>query len=643
MNRLNNQLSGLIDVLRKDAGINNAIDALEQLSLLLLFRYFHEVVLDNVTAKMPISVFSGILSGDHDDHANSFFTRSSLLKDLYNETCRDLKNNEPLKDNYSFDVCGRIEILLDSIPLKIRSPKIMEYFLSQLNEVHFDKGLAVAYDDLLVDMKNDSASSGAYHSPKPLVSAIVEVIRPTAQQSIYDPAMGTGRFFVEAQKRAPKHSHGALNSPVHAFGKDISPFACLVGTLNLLLNGIGIKNVSLGDSLLCSDGPDCDIVLSGIPFGRVQGIDTYEYAYRGYASSLEMMFIKHAMRKLADDGKAALIVPDGVMHKRNQESVNLRRELLVDLNLHSILSLPAKALAPYVGVKASVLFFDKTRPGKDIWVYELKTDKPLSNIHQIAEHDFVEFIELFSIRSETDNSYLVDKRDILESKGLDLPTERPRQIDVVEMHDVSKGITLLKQEKHEYDLLLSQFTELLNENRQAEFINKVSIGDLFTMKAGKPLSKAEIEEHGEYPVYGGNGIIGYYSESNLDGENILIGRVGAKCGNVHFVKNPIWLTGNSFSLRLNTYPKVHLQYLTHVLRSLNLNMHARGSAQPSISYSKIKEIEISLPEYEKQVELAEWFEKIQLQNTKLSEILRLQINTFNELANCSITSNSVEG
>src|SRR5690606_2518446 len=175
-------------------------------------------------------------------------------------------------------------------------------------------------------------------------------------------------------------------------------------------------------------------------------------------------------------------------------------------------------------------------------------------------------------------------------------------------------------------------SESLNKPAITRFERKVSIGDLFVVKAGKELPKFKISEDGRFPVYGGNGIIGRYEEFNLSGENILIGRVGANCGNVHYVKGPIWVTNNSFSVQLKSKQQVCIEYLVYALRNLNLNRLARGAAQQSISYSKIKDLMISLPSYEQQVELSKWFEKLESQKNALMDSLFEQKKMFEFLA-----------
>lgn len=397
------------------------------------------------------------------------------------------------------------------------------------------------------------------------------------------------------------------------------------------------------DSFLFEDHSKYDFIFSNAPFGKTSDSSIYEDAYYGYTSSLEGMFLKHSMNKLAIGGKAVLIVPDGFLLNKTKELIKLRRELLTEFNLHTILSLPQGTFAPYTGVKLSALFFDNLNPEQDIWYYELKTEKPLNKKNQITENDFSDFVELFTKRSKTLNSCLTNKQELLQKEGLSLSIELPLKNDGKDEYVIQDELFVIEKTKHEYDSLLSNYNSLISKNVKTEFITKVTIAELFTTKAGKQLDQSQMNEKGEFPVYGGNGLIGYSNQCNrYEEENIIIGRVGAHCGNVHFVKCQIWLTGNSFSLQLLNKGIVYLPYLVHVLKSLNLNKFGRGSAQASISYSKIKDIEINLPSYKQQIELSEWFEKIEEQKNNLLKSIKLQSDKFSELANYSIVSNCIK-
>lgn len=642
MNNSEAILIKLLDEIRKDAGINNAIDAMEQLSLILLVKYFYDTqFLDATRLNQTISFIDLFFSPNYFNN-NIIEKDISNSKNIFNPVV-DLKTSigNLYDNNYVIANWKHVEKLLGFIPFKIRSVKTLETLLYVLEGVELSESLADDYDKLVIKMINDSLSAGAFHSPKALVSSIVKVVKPSPGQTIYDPAMGTGRFFIEVKKRVSEYTGSGLDVPWEVYGKDISSFACLVGTLNLLLNGINIKNISLEDSLASSNDKHYDIILCGTPFGKPSNIDSYKYNNIHASSSLEAMFLEHCMRMLSKGGKAALIVPDGLLFNRTNDLIELRYELLTKFNLHTILSLPSGALAPASGVKVSVLFFDNAQSEEEIWFYELASPKPLNKTNLISDDDLVEFTDLFSKRSCSAHSCLVSKQDILSREDVSLSLALARPVVKRDRIDISNELIFLQEKQQDLNLLMTKLIRILSQSKEVRFSNKVTIGKLFSAKAGRALNTSEILERGPYPVYGGNGLRGYFNEYNRVGESILIGRVGAYCGNVHFVKGNFWVTNNALSLELKSSQEVYLPYLANVLRSLNLNKLARGTAMPSISFSTIQDIEIYLPTYEQQIELSEWFEEIQLNNSNLQKELDTQKEKLKEWSEYTIFNNCI--
>ncbi|WP_323897429.1 MULTISPECIES: restriction endonuclease subunit S [Aeromonas] len=125
------------------------------------------------------------------------------------------------------------------------------------------------------------------------------------------------------------------------------------------------------------------------------------------------------------------------------------------------------------------------------------------------------------------------------------------------------------------------------------------IEDVFTITSGKNLTKKDMHDEGEFPVYGGNGIAGRYNDFNLSGSNIIIGRVGALCGNVRLVNSDIWVTDNAFFIK-EYKVDILKEYLAKVLSTLNLGETANKAAQPVISYKGIKDLVIPYPPLDEQ-------------------------------------------
>lgn len=616
---MNNKLMNIIELIRKDTGINNAIDAVEQLALLLLVRYTHEVASNEISKENYIDSFKNLFFDLND------FSKDGLVIDFY--TLRDKLNhivvnsrfseNELSHSVFSRNNWEKIENILDQIPFRIRSTKILDLVIHRLEELDLSEGIEVDFDRLLLNMVKDSGSSGAYYSPRPLIKAMVSVLNPKPLATVYDPAMGTGGVFVEAKKHAKGKS--CFNG-LSFIGNDLSPFAHLIGALNLLLNDIDISGVSISDSLLDRDCQQYDFVISGVPFGKVNELTKYEYYYHGYSGSLEAMFLKHTMDKLAKGGRAAIVIPDGILFGNASHLDELKRQLLTQFNLHTVLSLPKGTLAPYSGVKVSVLFFDNTVSEKDIWFYELRTDKPLSKVNSITDSDFEDFTSLYERREVSENSCLISKESLLQDKTLNLSFSLPKKEAGLKF-DKQKMIASLKSEQLALVTSIENHFDNVSRSFELEYIHQVTLKDVCKLRSGKNLNKDDVENEGAFPVYGGNGIIGYCLNPNRPGDSIVIGKVGAHCGNIHFSSKPYWLTSNAISLELLDTTRVYLPYLAHVLKSLDLNNLATGTAQKFVSINKLYEVEVSLPSLKKQQELSDWFTSIEESKSKIQSLL----------------------
>ncbi|MFG7350915.1 restriction endonuclease subunit S [Shewanella oncorhynchi] len=130
------------------------------------------------------------------------------------------------------------------------------------------------------------------------------------------------------------------------------------------------------------------------------------------------------------------------------------------------------------------------------------------------------------------------------------------------------------------------------------------IEEVFTITSGKNLTKKDMQDEGKFPVYGGNGIAGRHNDFNLGGSNIIIGRVGALCGNVRLVNGDIWVTDNAFFIK-EYKEDILKEYLAKILAVLNLGETANKAAQPVISYKGIKDLAIPYPPLDEQKRIVE--------------------------------------
>ena len=227
----------------------------------------------------------------------------------------------------------------------------------------------------------------------------------------------------------------------------------------------------------------------------------------------------------------------------------------------------------------------------------------------------------YLLKNVSGASYPAVTEDIVKKWEFSLPPLPVQQAIVAELDKINEVIDLKKAQLKDLDLLAqSIFYNMFGdpiENPKGWDVKKFQ--DLFKLKSGNGLSaKAFIP--GKYPVYGGNGISGYHNDFNKDGVYVIIGRVGALCGNVRMVEGQFWLTDNAFQL-FYAEDNFDIVYLSNKLKLLNLRRFANAAAQPVISNSTLKDIDIILPPLPLQQEFAKKIEAIETQKAAIKQSL----------------------
>ncbi len=214
-------------------------------------------------------------------------------------------------------------------------------------------------------------------------------------------------------------------------------------------------------------------------------------------------------------------------------------------------------------------------------------------------------------------------KHLVKSSLLSIPIPVPsiaEQERIVAELDLLSGIIEKKKEQLKaYDQLAqSIFYTMFGDpidNPKGWEVKK--LGQVYKLKSGDGLSAKQFIE-GQYPVYGGNGISGYHNSFNMDGDYIIIGRVGAYCGNVRYVSGKFWLTDNAFQL-IYDEKEQHPVFIKHLLTVLDLHQYANHAAQPVISNITLKEVKVLFPPFSLQQEFAEKVEAIERQKALIQQ------------------------
>lgn len=280
------------------------------------------------------------------------------------------------------------------------------------------------YEEMLAKGASDQGSgAGQYFTPRPLIRAIVDVVRPTPADSVVDPACGTGGFLLFSHEYAARNAE-KLTPPerdhlrdTFAQGVDISDGTARLAAMNLLLHGIGTADgrslIDVRDSLIADPGKRWPVVLTNPPFGKKSSItmvgadgrearDDREIERQDFVvttANKQMNFLQHIMTILDINGRAAVVLPDNVLFEGGVGET-LRKRLLRDFDLHTMIRLPT-GIWYATGVKANVLFFDR-KPASEsawtqrLWVYDFRTNMHFTLKQKpLRRSDLDEFVDLY--------------------------------------------------------------------------------------------------------------------------------------------------------------------------------------------------------------------------------------------------------
>lgn len=332
-----------------------------------------------------------------------------------------------------------------------------------------------AYEGLLQKFAAEQKGAGQYFTPRELIRAIVKCVDPKHNETIHDPACGTGGFLIGAFE----HIFNKVQSGNKSFSREdwewlqkkaISGAEIVWDTRRLCIMNLYLHEVEaqiyFGDALKEKYGEGFKVIVTNPPFGVKSGGQTYSREdFTVQTSNKQLNFLQHCMSILAAKGRSAMVMPDNVLFE-DGAGQKIRKILLDNYNLHTILRLPNGTFTPYAaGVKANVIFFDKTGKQTDeTWVYDLRTNMPNINKGKPLTADyFNDFVLQYSNRStETERWHRFTYEDMknrafnldiswLKDQNLDDGTNLPEP-EVL----IAESIISLKQ-------ALNKLVELQNE------------------------------------------------------------------------------------------------------------------------------------------------------------------------------------
>jgi type I restriction enzyme M protein len=508
--------------------------------------------------------------------------------------------------------------------LPYNDPRTLSLFLKEINEFSYEhsENLGNAFEYLL-SILGSQGDAGQFRTPRHIIDFIVEVVDPKKNETILDPACGTAGFLISAYKHILKTNKEKALTPDEKLklmnnlaGYDISPDMVKLALVNMYLHGFPEPKIHEYDTLSSEKRWDetFDVVLANPPFMTPKGGITPHKRFSIQASRAEVLFVDYIVEHLTINGRAGIIVPEGVIFQSNKAYTQLRKKLVED-GLFAVVSLPAGVFNPYAGVKTSILLFDneiskKTKnflfvkiqnDGFDLGAQRREIDK---NDLPLALQIIKKFKSTLSDSEFSDDekqlAHVVAKEKIIESGDYNLSGERYKEVvsfvnqkwPMVELGEVCilvRGITYEKDDEVEENGLKVLRANNINLDNSLNFQDIKQISKNINLSEDKKLRKDDI-------------FICLASGSK------------AHIGKVAFVENDTdyYFGGFMGVVRVNQGKKVISKYIFQQLRSFKFNEYLRkeisGVNINNLNSKILLKYKIPLPPLEIQNEIVEQIE-----------------------------------
>lgn len=464
------------NILRTDSGCGTELDYVEQTSWILFLKYLDDLEEDKKkSATLSGKSYEYILSPEYRwnnwacpkngggklDH-NKALDGDDLKEFVINKLFPYLKKFKAEDPN---TIEYKIGEIFSKLKNEISSGYKLREILNVVDDMHFrlyeeKHELSHLYEAKIKNMGNAGRNGGEYYTPRPLIKTIIKVVDPKIGETIYDGACGSAGFLVEAYKYLTENQSKLTSGQMATlqnktfYGKEIKSLAYIIGIMNMILHGIEAPNIRHTNTLAenindIQEKDRFDIILANPPFGAGIGREIQQN-FPIKTGETAFLFLQHFIKILKAGGKAGIVIKNTFLSNTDNASVSLRKLLLENCNLHTVLDLPGGAFQG-AGVKTVVLFFEKGAPTKKVWFYQLNLARNIGKGQPLSEADLAEFVELQKTKADSANSWSIDVKNV-DQNTFDLSVKNPNKNDEVilrEPKDILEEINKLDEESGE--------------------------------------------------------------------------------------------------------------------------------------------------------------------------------------------------
>lgn len=567
----------------------NPMTQIDQITYALIYKFMDDMDQAAIKAGGEPSFFTGELEPYAWSKLVDSRTGNQEKMNLYGEALQMFASAKQLPELF--------RTIFRAALLPYKNPETLGLFLKVIN--YFDythpEELGNAYEYLLSIM-SAQGDAGQFRTPRHIIDFIVDIIDPSKDDTVLDPACGTGGFLVSSYNHILE-KHDGLNDPKklekpltpderkklmsNFEGYDIDEMMVRLAQVNMYLHQFKNPKIFQYDSLTNEErwNDKFDVILANPPFMTPKGGIKPHQRFAIQSKRSEVIFVDFIVQHLKPNGRAAIIVPEGIVFKKGKAYRALRKQLLNE-GLYSVVSLPKGIFSPYSGFKTDILLLDKqiAKQSDKVLFINVRADgfDPGATKRPIKENDLPEALRILDDWKkgvfEASEIAAVDDRKLL----LDLP-ESPIHVQNYFKKD-------------------SKFTSQWPS---------VKLGDAIKMNFGTRITKKN-DSGTVYPVFGG-GSESFRTDNFNRQDEYVISRFAMSEECVRFVSGPFWMldSGGTFDIRPEFEGKLIKEYVGKLLLHLQDEIYecSRGGGQRNLDVEQLNEIEIPLPPIDVQREI----------------------------------------
>ena len=417
---LSNFVKRIRDIMRNDAGINGDAQRIEQMAWMLFLKVYDAKEKDwEFDDEDYVSIIPEECRWSNwavDDRSGNAMTGDNLLN-FVNNTLFPVLKGQDIKDGSGNILTKGIEVSKDT-PIKksivkttfedannyMKDGVLLRQVINVIDELELDDyeeshAFGDIYETILKELQS-AGSSGEFYTPRAVTDFMAKMIKPQIGENVADFACGTGGFLTSWLKELSTHIETTEDQEKYdksIYGIEKKQFPYMLCITNMLLHGIDVPKIYHDNSLLrdvldYTEDDQFEVILMNPPYGGNEKNEVKNHFPSDLASSETAdLFMSVIMYRLKKNGRAAVILPDGFLFGTDNAKVAIKKKLLSEFNLHTIIRMPHSVFAPYTSITTNILFFDRTGPTTETWFYRLDMPEGYKNFSKTKPMELKHF------------------------------------------------------------------------------------------------------------------------------------------------------------------------------------------------------------------------------------------------------------